>query len=87
MRLESQDTRQIGTRLRRAHGHLARVIAMLDEGAECEDVLTQLAAVHKAVGRSAYALVTTGLVQCIREADGAENVDAQRLEKLFGSFA
>ena len=39
---------------------------MLEEGAECEDALTQLAAVDKAIARSGYSLVATGLQHCMR---------------------
>ncbi len=35
-------------RLRRAHGQLAGVIAMIEQGRDCKDVVTQLAAVSRA---------------------------------------
>ena len=50
MQLDADDVKAVTTRLKRAHGHLASVIRMLEEGAECEDALTQLAAVNKATG-------------------------------------
>ena len=50
MRLEPEEIKALITRLKRANGHLASVIRMLEEGSECEDALTQLAAVNKAVG-------------------------------------
>ncbi len=86
MRIPDGDAKPIVTRLRRAHGHLATVIRMLEEGEECEDVLTQLAAVNKALGRSGYALVATGLQHCIAT-EGPENVDRKKLEKLFLALA
>ncbi|MCF8608100.1 metal-sensitive transcriptional regulator [Gordonia sp. HY442] len=86
MQIPADDVKPILTRLRRAHGHLATVIRMLDEGAECEDALTQLAAVDKALRRSGYALVATGLEQCLTT-EGPENVDQDKLERLFLSFA
>jgi len=86
MRLEPDEVKAIITRLKRANGHLASVVRMLEEGAECEDALTQLAAVNKAISRGGYALVATGLEQCIAEG-GRESVDAQKLEKLFLSLA
>ncbi|MFW0785484.1 metal-sensitive transcriptional regulator [Gordonia sp. CPCC 206044] len=86
MKIEEDAAKPIVTRLKRAHGHLATVIRMLEEGQDCEDVLTQLAAVNKALGRSGYALVATGLQQCIAE-EGPENVDQQKLEKLFLALA
>ncbi|WP_019200905.1 metal-sensitive transcriptional regulator [Tsukamurella sp. 1534] len=86
MRIPDEDAKPVVTRMKRAHGHLATVIRMLEEGEECEDVLTQLAAVNKALSRSGYALVATGLQHCI-VTEGPENVDRQKLEKLFLALA
>jgi DNA-binding FrmR family transcriptional regulator len=86
MRLEPDEVKAIITRLKRANGHLAAVIRMLEDGSECEDALTQLAAVNKAISRGGYALVATGLEQCLAEG-GRESVDTQKLEKLFLALA
>jgi DNA-binding FrmR family transcriptional regulator len=86
MQLEPDEIKAIITRLKRANGHLASVIRMLEDGAECEDALTQLAAVNKAVGRGGYALVAAGLQKCLTEG-GPESVDAKKMEKLFLSLA
>ena len=86
MRLEPDETKAIAARLKRAHGHLASVIRMLEEGAECEDALTQLAAVNKAISRGGYALVATGLERCLAEG-GPDSVDTRKMEKLFLSLA
>lgn len=86
MKLEPEEVKAITTRLKRANGHLASVIRMLEEGAECEDALTQLAAVNKAISRGGYALVATGLQHCLAE-EGPDSVDAKKMEKLFLSLA
>ena len=86
MRLEREDVAAIITRLKRANGHLASVIRMLEEGTECEDALLQLAAVSKAINRGGFALVATGLQKCLAEG-GTDSVDTQRLEKIFLSLA
>ncbi|RYE78991.1 MAG: transcriptional regulator [Myxococcales bacterium] len=86
MQLEPEDLKAIITRLKRAHGHLASVIRMLEEGAECEDALLQLAAVNKAVGRGGYALVASGLQKCLVEG-GPDGVDTKKMEKLFLALA
>ncbi len=86
MRLEPDEVKAIVTRLKRANGHLASVIRMLEDGSECEDALTQLAAVNKAISRGGYALVATGLERCIAEG-GRESVDTKKMEKLFLSLA
>lgn len=88
MDLEPTEMKAIITRMKRAHGHLGSVIRMLEEGADCEAVLTQLAAVNKAIARSGYAIVATGLQRCLTETDdGLEGVDVKRMEKLFLALA
>lgn len=86
MQLEPEEIKAVVTRLKRAHGHLATVIRMLEGGSECEDALTQLAAVNKAISRGGYALVATGLHHCLA-AGGPDSVDTRKLEKLFLSLA
>lgn len=86
MQLEPDEIKAITTRLKRANGHLTSVIRMLEEGSDCEDALLQLAAVSKAISRGSYALVATGLEQCITEG-GRESVDTKKLEKLFLALA
>lgn len=86
MKLDPDEVKAITTRLKRANGHMASVIRMLEEGSDCEDALTQLAAVNKAISRSGYALVATGLQKCLAEG-GPDSVDAKKMEKLFLSLA
>ena len=88
MDLEPTDVSAIITRMKRAHGHLGSVIRMLEEGSDCEAVLTQLAAVNKAIARSGYAIVATGLQQCLTSSDdGLDSVDVKKMEKLFLALA
>ncbi len=86
MQLDPQEIKAVITRLKRANGHLTSVIRMLEDGAACDDALTQLAAVNKAISRAGYALVSSGLQQCLTEG-GPDNVDIKKLEKLFLSLA
>jgi len=86
VQLDPTSTKPISNRLKRAQGQLAAVIRMLDEGQDCEAVVTQLAAVSRALDRAGFAIVATGLKQCIAE-DGAESLDTSKMEKLFLSLA
>jgi len=74
-------------RLRRAQGQLAGVLRMIEEGRDCKDVVTQLAAVSRALDRAGFAIIATGLKQCLSESGGVENLDTQAMEKLFLSLA
>ncbi|MCE9515086.1 MAG: metal-sensitive transcriptional regulator [Mycobacterium sp.] len=76
-------------RLRRAQGQLAGVIAMVEGGRECRDVVIQLAAVSKALDRAGFKIVANGLRDCAnsdRPADSACLTEAE-LEKLFLALA
>ncbi|MGZ4437550.1 MAG: metal-sensitive transcriptional regulator [Nocardioides sp.] len=74
-------------RLKRARGQLDGVIRMLEEGRECEDVVTQLAAVSRALDRAGFAIVATGLKQCMTQEGGDVDLDTKKMEKLFLSLA
>lgn len=85
MNLEPTDIKPIITRMKRANGHLGSVIRMMEEGSDCETVLTQLAAVNKALSRAGYAIVATGLQHCLTDEDS--DVDVAKMEKLFLALA
>jgi DNA-binding FrmR family transcriptional regulator len=87
--MELDPTRMTSTinRIKRAQGQLAGVLRMLEEGRECEDVVTQLAAVSKALDKAGFAIVATGLQQCLADGGGPDSVDVAKMEKLFLSLA
>lgn len=87
MELDPQDMTSVINRIKRARGQLDGVLRMLEEGRECEDVVTQLAAVSKALDRAGFAIVATGLQQCLASADGGSDMDVKKMEKLFLSLA
>ena len=60
---------------------------MLEEGRECEDVVTQLAAVSKALDRAGFAIVASGLQRCLTDGDTIDSLDVKKMEKLFLSLA
>ena len=76
-----------GNRLRRAQGQIGGVIRMLEEQRECKDIVTQLAAVSRALDKAGFSIVASGLRQCLLEPDGAQDLDVAELEKLFLSLA
>ena len=84
MKLPADSTQPVTNRLKRAHGQLAGVIKMLEDGRDCEDVVTQLAAVNKALDRAGFALVASGMRECLVS---GEDIDTAKLEKLFLSLA
>ncbi|WP_197515373.1 metal-sensitive transcriptional regulator [Mycobacterium sp. E1747] len=78
-------------RLRRAQGQLGGVIAMIEQGRSCRDVVTQLAAVSRALDRAGFKIIASGLRECIVRTEGSPTdgpaVSIDELEKLFLSLA
>ncbi|MGN6131614.1 MAG: metal-sensitive transcriptional regulator [Nocardioidaceae bacterium] len=87
MELPRDEMGSVINRLKRARGQLDGVIRMLDEGRECEDVVTQLAAVSRALDRAGFAIVASGLKQCVIQEGDAAALDTKKMEKLFLSLA
>lgn len=87
MELDPAGMTPVINRIKRAQGQLAGVLRLLEEGRDCEDVVTQLAAVSKALDRAGFAIVATGLQQCLAEGGGVDSVDVKKMEKLFLSLA
>lgn len=79
-------TRDIVMRLKRARGQLDGVINMIEDERSCGDVVTQLAAVSKALDRAGFKIVANGLQQCWEQGDEAP-LTQEELEKLFLSLA
>lgn len=87
MELDPGEMTPVINRIKRARGQLDGVLRMLEEGRDCEDVVTQLAAVSRALDRAGFAIVATGLQQCLANGEGIESVDVKKMEKLFLSLA
>src|SRR5690242_677727 len=76
-------------RLRRARGQLDGVISMIEQGRDCKEVVTQLAAVSRALDRAGFKIVATGLRECVTgdAANGNKPMTEAELEKLFLALA
>jgi DNA-binding FrmR family transcriptional regulator len=85
--LKPEDMGAVINRIKRAQGQLGGVLRMLEEGRECEDVVIQLAAVSRALDRAGFAIVATGLQQCLSDGEGMDSLDVKKMEKLFLSLA
>jgi DNA-binding FrmR family transcriptional regulator len=86
MELDPQQMGPVINRIKRAQGQLAGVLRMLEEGRECEDVVTQLAAVSRALDRAGFKIVASGMRQCLT-GDGDSPMTQEQMEKLFLSLA
>lgn len=87
---DSDAMRRIVNRLKRADGQLHALIASIGTDANCRDVVTQLAAVSKAIDRAGFAIVASALQDCVsdeRDAGTHDGMDVAEIEKLFLSLA
>ena len=87
--LDEECRREVATRLRRVQGQVAGIIAMIEEGRDCGEVVTQLAAVSRALDRAGFKVVANGLQQCAAAEGRGETppMTAEQLEKLFLALA
>lgn len=90
---KAQEIRKVVNRLRRAQGQLGAVITAVESGAECRDVVTQLAAVSSALDRAGFTIIAQAMKHCVTDPDAqvdaddeSERLTLDELEKLFLSL-
>ncbi len=77
----------IAKRVKRAQGQLGAVVRMLEEGRNCDEIVTQMSAVSKAVNTAAFTLISASLKECIVEGKSNSDAVTAQLQKLFLSLA
>jgi len=67
---------KVKNRIKRLEGQLRGVLRMMEENAECKDVITQLSASRSAIDRTIGVIVSSNLVNCVVEAkENGEEAD------------
>jgi DNA-binding FrmR family transcriptional regulator len=76
-------------RLRRIEGQVRGIQAMLADGRDCKDVVTQISAASKALEQAGFKLVASGLTYCVSNPERAasEGYAIDELQKLFMKLA
>lgn len=90
MQIAADTLADVLLRLRRAQGQIGGVIQMIEDGRDCKDIITQLAAAARALDRAGFKIIATGLQQCIQQeqdGSGQATIDREQLEKLFLTLA
>jgi DNA-binding FrmR family transcriptional regulator len=89
MRLDENAADEVARRLRRVEGQLRGITKMLEDGRECADIVTQLAAASRALDRAGFRLLSSGMRQCFTAAAEGEPepMSPDEMEKLFLSLA
>ncbi len=72
-------------RLRRVQGQVAGILAMIEDGRSCREVIQQIAAASRALDRAGVKLLVSQLQYCLEdeEAARAEGYDPAEVERLF----
>jgi DNA-binding FrmR family transcriptional regulator len=73
----------IAQRLKRARGHLGKVVSMIEEGAPCVDVARQLQAVSNAVYNAKQTLVRDHIGHCL----GEDMIQSRSVEEIKTELA
>jgi DNA-binding FrmR family transcriptional regulator len=89
MKLPEDATNAIISRLRKAEGQIRGIQAMIADGRDCTDVITQFAAATKAVEQAGFKFFAATLAECTQDPETAatEGYTADKLEKLFLQLA
>lgn len=88
MNADPAELKPILNRLRRAQGQLNGVIAAMESGASCRDVVIQLAAVTSALDKAGYQIIATAMQKCLSDPeDTTDPITVEELEKLFLTLA
>lgn len=74
-------------RLKRAHGHLASVIAMMEASRPCIELAQQLHAVESAISNAKRELIHDHMEHCIGDAAGSSGMGAATALKEFKILA
>ncbi len=85
--LNPDDMTPVINRLRRAQGQIGGVIRLLEQGRDCKEVVTQLAAANRALDKAGFAILSTGLRECLSTADELRPDEQAAMEKLFLTLA
>ena len=84
---DEEQIQALSTRMKRANGQMTAVIRMLEEGRACDEVVTQMAAVSKAINTAAFTLISASLKECLLDGKRNSKDVTEQLQKLFLSLA
>lgn len=85
MRFPDDVSDDVLNRLRRAEGQVRGIQRLLEEGADCKDVITQLTAAQAALHRTGLRLMSAGMRYCLLDPEkaAAEGMTTDDMEELF----
>lgn len=73
----------ISKRLKRAGGHLHKIIAMMEDGRSCLELAQQLHAVEKAIGQAKKALIHDHIDHCLEDGSKSDIKEFKEITKYL----
>lgn len=85
MKIDDSVKDDLHKRLRRIEGQVRGIQNMLEEQRECRDIVTQIAAVTKAMEQVGFRMLASGLTHCLQNPDesAASGYSVEEVEKMF----
>ncbi|MFF2447393.1 metal-sensitive transcriptional regulator [Neobacillus sp. NPDC058068] len=68
-------------RVKRIEGQLRGILRMMEENKDCKEVITQLSATRTAIDRTIGVVVSSNLVECVRNAEETGERSTEELVK------
>ena len=89
MELPEATVADLRRRLRRIEGQVRGLQQMLDDGRDCRELVTQIAAANKALEQVGFLLVSEGLTWCLQdpERSAAAGYDVSDVQRMFLKLA
>ena len=89
MQRPADPKQRLRNRLKRIEGQVGGVLRMVEQDADCVDILLQLAAVRGALGKVGEELLARHVKTCVRDACLSAGADEQqqKLDELVEVFA
>jgi DNA-binding FrmR family transcriptional regulator len=85
MKIDDDVKADLQRRLRRIEGQVRGIQGMLTEDRECRDIVTQIAAVTKAMEQVGFKMLASGLTSCLQDPEraAADGYPIAEVERLF----
>jgi DNA-binding FrmR family transcriptional regulator len=85
MQIDTDVIVDLQKRLRRIEGQVRGIQNMLEEEGECRDMVTQIAAVTKAMEQVGFKMLASGLANCLQNPSeaAASGYSVEEVEKMF----
>jgi len=72
---------QVKNRLKRLEGQIRGILNMMEEEKDCKEVITQLSASRTAIDRTIGVIVSTNLIECVKQTEIEDDSKTEEIIK------